>query len=374
MSEYQYYKFERLDGYLDAKARQALRSISSRAEISATSFQVYYTYSDLKAEPSELILKYFDIGFYYADWGSIDAYIKLPAGTLPEALLGFSSDGLHVHENDEWQLLIFSLEEYDEYFDDEHADDFFQYLAGLRCGLMQGDWRLVYFMWLKAFDFNDDVEQMPLIQFDFEHLSEELQAFAALYDIPLALVKALAMVLSEQPSHQAKQTQLTLDAWLHNLSEAEKDTLLRTLFEQGQLTRHQALALTRKEPANTDEIYQYWLTPAVISPFIEQAQSQLQQEQAAALAKKLAIEKAEKEKALTDIYNQREHYWQQSQEQADRTCASGYDAASRYLHQLFDAYQFKADEAAFEQRFKRFVVANNSRKALLNRLSDLLKR
>jgi len=58
VSEYQYYKLERLDGYLDAKARQALRAISSRAEISATSFQVYYTYSDLKAEPFELMLKY----------------------------------------------------------------------------------------------------------------------------------------------------------------------------------------------------------------------------------------------------------------------------------------------------------------------------
>ena len=374
MSEYQYYKFERLDGYLDAKARQALRSISSRAEISATSFQVYYTYSDLKAEPFELMLKYFDIGFYYADWGSIDVYIKLPAGTLPDALLGFSSDGLHIHENDEWQLLIFSLEEYDEYFDDEHADEFFQHLAGLRSGLMQGDWRLVYFMWLKMFDFNDDVERVPLIQFDFEHLSEEEQAFAALYDIPLALVKALSMVLKEQTSHQAKQAQFQFDTWLNNLTEVEKDTLLRALFEQGQLTRHQALALTRKEPVNTDENYQYWLTPKVISPFIEQAQSQLQQEQAAALAKKLAIEKAEKEKALTVVYNRREHYWQQAQEQADRTCASGYDAASRYLHQLCEAYQFKADEAAFEQCFKRFVVANNSRKALLNRLSDLLKR
>ena len=65
MSEYQYYKFERLDGYLDAKARQALRAISSRAEISATAFQVYYTYSDLKAEPFELMLKYFDIGFFF---------------------------------------------------------------------------------------------------------------------------------------------------------------------------------------------------------------------------------------------------------------------------------------------------------------------
>ena len=372
MSEYQYYKFERLDGYLDAKARQALRSISSRAEISATSFQVYYTYSDLKAEPFELMLKYFDIGFYYADWGSIYTYIKLPVGTLPDPLLGFSIDGLHVHENDEWQLLIFSLEEYDEYFDDEHADEFFQHLAGLRSGLMQGDWRLVYFMWLKTFDFNDDIERVPLVQFDFEHLSEEEQAFAALYDIPLALVKALAMVLNAQPSHQAKQAQFQFDTWLNNLTEVEKDTLLRALFEQGQLTRHQALALTRKEPANIDEIYQYWLTPEVISPFIEQAQSQLQQEQAAALAKKMAIEKAEKEQALTDVYNRREHYWQQAQEQADRTCASGYDAASRYLHQLCEAYQFKADEAAFEQCFKRFVVVNNSRKALLNRLKSLL--
>ncbi|MES1311116.1 hypothetical protein ABUS74_10970 [Vibrio cholerae] len=372
MSEYQYYKFERLDGYLDAKARQALRSISSRAEISATSFQVYYTYSDLKAEPFELMLKYFDIGFYYADWGSIDIYIKLPAGTLPDPLLGFSSDGLHVHQSDEWQLLIFSIEEYYEYFDDEHADDFFQHLAGLRSGLMQGDWHLVYFMWLKAFNCNDEVGQVPLIQFDFEHLSEEEQAFAALYDIPLALVKALAIVLNEQPSHQAKQAQFQFDTWLNNLTQVEKDTLLRTLFEQGQLTRHQALALTRKEQANTDEIYQYWLTPEVISPFIEQAQSQFQQEQAAALAKKLALEKAEKEKVLTDIYNQREHYWQQAQEQADRTCASGYDAASRYLHQLFEAYQFKVDEAVFEQRFKHFVVVNTSRKALLNRLNNLL--
>ncbi|MGL6295781.1 MAG: hypothetical protein ACRC3K_05150 [Plesiomonas sp.] len=98
----------------------------------------------------------------------------------------------------------------------------------------------------------------------------------------------------------------------------------------------------------------------------------IQQEQAEALAKKLAIEKAEKEKMLTDIYNQREHSWQQAQEHANRTCASGYDAAARYLHQLFEAYQFKADNVAFEQRFKRFVVANNGRKALLNRLSDLL--
>nr|WP_219609097.1 hypothetical protein [Pectobacterium brasiliense] len=324
-----------MDGYLDAKVRQKLRAISSRADISATSFQVYYTYSDLKAEPSELMLKYFDIGFYYADWGSIDAYIKLPAGTIPSAMLEFATLELSIHQTDEWQLLVFSIEEYYEYFDDESADDFFQHLAALRSELMQGDWRLFYFIWLKTFGFNDELEGIPLIQFDFTSLSEGLLAFTALYDIPLASIKALAMVLSAQPSHQA-------------------------------------LAMTRKESVNKDETYQYWLTPDVITPYIQEVRSQLQQEQAEELAKKLAIERAEKEKVLADIYSQREHCWLQAQEQANRICASGYDAASRYLHQLFEAYQFKGDVAAFEHRFKRFTVANNNRKALLNRLSDLL--
>ena len=62
MSEYQYYRFEQLDGHLNTKARQALREISSRADITATYFQVVYNYSDLKAEPHEMMLKQFDIG------------------------------------------------------------------------------------------------------------------------------------------------------------------------------------------------------------------------------------------------------------------------------------------------------------------------
>ncbi len=141
-----------MNGYLDTKAHQELRAISSRADISATSFHVYYHYSNLKAEPYKVMLKHFDIGFYYANWGAISTYIKLPAGTIPDALLNFSSDGLHVYQSDEWQLLIFSIEEYYEYFDDENADNFFRHLVGLRSELMQGNWRLLYFMWLKESD------------------------------------------------------------------------------------------------------------------------------------------------------------------------------------------------------------------------------
>ncbi len=85
MSEYQYYRFERLDGYLDSKQTQ------------------------------------------------------------------------------EWQLLIFSIEEYYEYFDDEHAEDFFQHLAGLRSELIQGDWRLLYFMWLRELNASDELDAIPMI-------------------------------------------------------------------------------------------------------------------------------------------------------------------------------------------------------------------
>src|SRR5271157_1091256 len=49
MSEYQFYEFQAIDRPLDRAAQQALRSISSRARITATSFTNSYEWGDLKA-------------------------------------------------------------------------------------------------------------------------------------------------------------------------------------------------------------------------------------------------------------------------------------------------------------------------------------
>uniref|UniRef100_UPI004047380E hypothetical protein n=1 Tax=Rheinheimera sp. TaxID=1869214 RepID=UPI004047380E len=370
MSEYQYYRFECLDGFLDSRQRHALRQISSRAEITATSFQVYYHYSGLRAEPCDVVLDYFDIGFYYADWGSINAYIKLPAGTLPTELLQVTAYCFNVYETDQWQMLVLSIEEYDDYFDDEQAADFFQHLATLRSELLQGDWRLLYLVWLKEFDCNDELAAVPLIHFDFSNLSHSQLAFAALFEIPLPLVKALALTLASNPGHQPKQSQLHIDVWLSQLTEQEKDNLLKVLFEQGQLTRQQALDKTSKTQIK-QETYQHWLSAELIAPYIEQAAALFKQEQAAALAQKQAKEKADKEAQLTQIYQQREHFWQQSQAQANRACASGYDQAARFLHQLVEAYQLKGQTEEFARRFKQFTASNASRTALLKRLQNI---
>ena len=55
MSEYQYYEFLSLDRPLCKREMRELRSISFRAEITATHFSNEYSYGNLKADPAKLL-------------------------------------------------------------------------------------------------------------------------------------------------------------------------------------------------------------------------------------------------------------------------------------------------------------------------------
>lgn len=57
MSEYQYYDFRAIDRPLTKKEMAALRSVSTRAAITTTSFTNHYEWGDLKASPSNLLEK-----------------------------------------------------------------------------------------------------------------------------------------------------------------------------------------------------------------------------------------------------------------------------------------------------------------------------
>ncbi len=61
------------------KAEMAeLRSISTRAVITSTSFTNHYEWGDLKANPLKLLEKYFDAFVYVANWGTREFYLRLP--------------------------------------------------------------------------------------------------------------------------------------------------------------------------------------------------------------------------------------------------------------------------------------------------------
>src|SRR3546814_6607277 len=88
MSEYQYYEFQAIDRPLDRAAQEALRSISSRARISATSFTNHYEWGDLKGDPCKLMEQWFDLHLYLTNWGTRRLMMRLPERLVSRADIG----------------------------------------------------------------------------------------------------------------------------------------------------------------------------------------------------------------------------------------------------------------------------------------------
>jgi hypothetical protein len=66
MSEYQYYEFAAIDRPLTATEMAQLRKVSTRAQISTSSFVNHYEWGDLKADPADWMRRYFDAFVYSA--------------------------------------------------------------------------------------------------------------------------------------------------------------------------------------------------------------------------------------------------------------------------------------------------------------------
>ncbi|MCL2899291.1 hypothetical protein [Brenneria tiliae] len=370
MGEYQYYRFERQDGVLSPEQRRQLRTFSSRAEIDSSAFTVYYHYGDLKADPGKLMMKYFDIGFYYANWGQVIAYLKLPFGTLPQEFMAIDDDVMvSITEDKDYQLLTFSLDEDERYRQDEDAEAFLSHLSALRAELLAGDYRVLYLPWLsRAYD-GEDLDKLPLIAFDFNKLTEAQLAFAELFNIPLEAVRALSMLLKSSPLIVVDTKALSPEQQVAELSPADKDRLLCLLFEQGRLALPQVRALLRNPREKQD--YQYWLNTLSLQEYWQLASDEINQEQLAAEEKRQAQEQLERRIRLNAVFAARTAYWDDVITHTQQGYASGYDQAASILRELFDAYQINEALAEFISPYLSFIEQHKKRKALLRRLESL---
>jgi hypothetical protein len=82
MSEYQYYEFTAVDRPLTISEQSELRSLSTRADISATSLVNTYEWGNFKADPRKLMERYFDAHLYLANWGTRELMLRLPKRVL----------------------------------------------------------------------------------------------------------------------------------------------------------------------------------------------------------------------------------------------------------------------------------------------------
>jgi hypothetical protein len=151
MSEYQYYEFRAIDRALTDRQMRELRAMSTRAAISRTSFSNYYTFGDLKANPRDLLVKYFDASLYFANWLFLEVAFRYPKGVVDVRALRRYAVGhtLEVRSTARDVIVSISVESDRDSFD--AADDGSSWLAsliGLRADLASGDERVLYLAWL----------------------------------------------------------------------------------------------------------------------------------------------------------------------------------------------------------------------------------
>ena len=78
MSEHQRYEFCSIYSPLTIEAREEMSSLSSRADIGTHGASYVYNYGNFRGKPEQLLLKYFDVFFYIANWGTAQLMLKYP--------------------------------------------------------------------------------------------------------------------------------------------------------------------------------------------------------------------------------------------------------------------------------------------------------
>lgn len=237
MSEYQYYEFQAVDRPLSEADRSALRSLSTRARITATSFTNHYEWGDFKGDPQQLMKRWFDLHLYLANWGTrrlmmrlpqrlvdrsrLDAF--LPAGDLADILVSGENlivdIGVNIYD-DEWP-------EYDEEDDWDDGSRWLGALAPLRADVLSGDLRLFYLLWLKALELDeladDEAEPLPGIG----PLTGALEAFADFVRLDPDLLQSAVEVSGLEDDGEAAAG-VAREA-IAAVPEAEKTALLQRL-------------------------------------------------------------------------------------------------------------------------------------------------
>lgn len=88
MSEYQYYEFLAIDRPLTSEEMSALRTLSTRAHITAVSFTNQYQWGDFKGNPDELMRRFFDAHVYVANWMTAIFKVRVPIEAISEKTVG----------------------------------------------------------------------------------------------------------------------------------------------------------------------------------------------------------------------------------------------------------------------------------------------
>jgi hypothetical protein len=368
MSEYQYYEFLALDQPLTTKQRAELRSISSRAEITATRFVNEYEWGDLKGDPRKMVERYFDAFLYLANWGTRQVMFRLPRGVLDPELAGqyCATDTASLIETDSHLILNLFVdpEEGGDYWDEAGAQ--LAAMVQARSELAAGDLRLLYLAWMLALqrDELDDDNAEPPVPAGLGNLSAGLQAIVDFFEIDRDLLAAAAA------SSPAIEETAGLAAWVTTLPAREKDELL-TRTAAGEGGQVQSLLLRRFRTAGGSvptvprrTVAELWEAADERREARVKAMEQRQRKKEARAA---AAQAAAQTKRLNQLATRTEAAWEKAAEWIETRRPSDYDLAVSLLQDLKALAEREGNPDAFSQRFLVLRVRHQRKPSLQER-------
>jgi FtsZ-interacting cell division protein YlmF len=231
MSEYQYYEFQAVDRPLTEKQMAELRSYSTRATITRTSFVNDYSWGSFKGNADAWMEKYFDAFLYLANWGTHTLELRLPARLLDlrTAQQYCVSDSAYAWEKNDKVILSFTS-------DEEGGEGWIEgegHLASLipvRADLARGDLRALYLGWLLCVQNEelDEEDPEPPVPPGLGKLNASLESLAEFLRIDEDLLSVAARASATR--EETRRSRDEVHAWVAGLPAAEKDDLLTRLI------------------------------------------------------------------------------------------------------------------------------------------------
>ena len=371
MSEYQYYEFQAIDRPLDQAAQQALRAISSRARITPTSFTNHYEWGDLKADPRDLVVRWFDLHLYLANWGSRRLIMRLPKRLLNRKDIDpFLCQIDWVEIITSGDSLVFYMSRY-ELEPDDYSEDgagWLAALAPLRSDVLAGDFRLFYLLWLAAVEdgvvADDEIELMQGIG----PLTGALEAFANFFVIDPDLVQAAA----ELEANEAAMSKADLRRGLAEMSERDKTELLLRLAGGEVHVGAELKKRLRKQSRGLSASHRAAGTLRARALAIAEARAHALAERLETERRRQAKEEEKARRVRLDALRRRgASVWREIEEEIERRNASGYDRAASLLADLQTLAAEQNDRQDFDSRLASIRARHERKGKFIERLARL---
>ncbi|WP_020472940.1 hypothetical protein [Zavarzinella formosa] len=386
MSEYQYYEFRAVDKPLSREAMNALRDISSRAEITSTSLTNEYHYGDFKGNSLKLMEKYFDAHLYYANWGTRILMLRLPIRYFPLSVAEpyAGSEQFDAKPTKEHVILSFQYSPEDG-GDDEMETPELGAMLSLRNDLLAGDHRCLYLGWLLSLsvpyddEFDDgehEDEVEPPVPPGLGNLSPALIDFAHFLQINDDLIAAAA-----EGSANAEEKQTTANdcsEWVAALPEAEKNTMLvRVMDGEAGLLNVELLQRFRSELAARSGAKGAEEAPRrrTVAELLARAK-EIEEERTRKAAerkqreqeRKSREEAAAREKHLNSLAGKEPELWRKVEAAITTKLPKQYDEATKMLLDLRSLADRGKQREKFDRQLAELRIRHSSKRSMIERL------